>query len=163
MESTSIQILLAVLAGVLLTAGFLGTFLPVLPGPPLAWAGLLAAHFCAYSQIKIWILVITGIIALAVTVLDNVFPSMLTKQAGGSKAGIWGSTIGLIAGFFLGPLFIILGPFIGAFAGEIIHDRSDIKKALKAALGAFKGFLLGTGIKMISVLLFIWIFIFSLF
>lgn len=158
----SLSIFLAVLAGILLLAGFIGTFLPVLPGPPLAWAGLLAAHFSQYSQIKIWILVVTGILALVVTILDNVFPSALTKQAGGSKAGTWGSTIGLIAGFFLGPIFVILGPFLGAFIGEMIHDSSDAKKAFKAALGAFKGFLLGTGIKMICVLIFIWIFVFSL-
>ena len=158
----NLSIFLAVLAGVLLLAGFIGTFLPVLPGPPLAWAGLLAAHFSSYSQIKIWILVVTAVIAAAVSIMDNIFPSMLTKKSGGSKAGTWGSTIGLIAGFFLGPLFVILGPFIGAFIGEMIHDSSDTKKAFRAVLGAFKGFLLGTGIKMISVLIFIWIFIYSL-
>lgn len=157
-----LSVFLAVLAGVLLLAGFIGTFLPVIPGPPLAWAGLLAAHFSSFSQIKVWVLVLTAAVALGVSVMDNVFPSMLTKKAGGSKAGTWGSTIGLVAGFFLGPLFVILGPFIGAFIGEMIHDASDTKKAFKAALGAFKGFLLGTGIKMISVLIFIWIFIFSL-
>lgn len=157
-----ISIFLAVLAGILLLAGLIGTFLPVIPGPPLAWAGLLAAHFSSCSQIKIWILAVTAVAALAVSIMDNILPSLLTKKSGGSKAGTWGSTIGLLAGFFLGPLFVILGPFIGAFIGEMIHDASDVKKAFKAALGAFKGFLLGTGIKMISVLAFIWIFIYSL-
>ena len=50
-----------------------------------------------------------------------------------------------------------------SFIGEMIHDSSDAKKAFKAAWGAFKGFLLGTGIKMISVLIFIWIFAYSIF
>ncbi len=157
------DIFLAVLAGVLLLLGFIGTFLPVLPGPILAWAGLLAAHFSSYSEIKIWILVAAGILTALVSIMDNIFPSMLTKKSGGSKAGVLGSTIGLFAGFFLGPLFVILGPFLGAFIGEMIHDSSDAKKAFKAAWGAFKGFLLGTGIKMISVLIFIWIFAWSVF
>ncbi len=157
------DIFLAILAGVLLLLGFIGTFLPVLPGPILAWAGLLAAHFSSYSEIKIWILVAAGILTAFVSIMDNIFPSMLTKKSGGSKAGVLGSTIGLFAGFFLGPVFVILGPFLGAFIGEMIHDSSDAKKAFKAAWGAFKGFLLGTGVKMISVLIFIWIFAWSVF
>ena len=101
----------AILAGVLLLVGLIGTVLPVLPGPPIAWAGLLAAHFSNYSQIEIWILIATGIAAIFVTVMDNIFPSIMTKKAGGSKAATWGCTIGLVAAFFLGPIFILIAPF----------------------------------------------------
>lgn len=153
----------AILAGVLLLAGLIGTVLPVLPGPPIAWAGLLAAHFSSYSQIEIWILIATGIAAVFVTVIDNIFPSVMTKKAGGSKAATWGCTIGLIVSFFLGPIFILIAPFAGAFIGEMIHDSSDAKRALKAAFGAFKGFLLGTGLKIICVMCFIWLFLWSIF
>ena len=106
-----ITILFAILAGILLLIGLIGTVLPVLPGPPIAWAGLLAAHFSVYSQIQVWILVITGIAAIIVTIMDNVFPSLMTKKAGGSKAASWGCTIGLIIGIFLTPIFILIGPF----------------------------------------------------
>ncbi len=153
----------AILAGILLLVGLVGTVLPVLPGPPIAWAGLLAAHFSNYSQIEIWILIATGIAAALVTVMDNIFPSIMTRKAGGSKAATLGCTIGLVAAFFLGPLFILIAPFVGAFIGEMIHDSSDSKRALKAALGAFKGFLLGTGLKAICVMCFIWIFLWSVF
>ena len=153
----------AILAGILLLAGLIGTVLPVLPGPPIAWAGLLAAHFSSYSQIEIWILIATGIAAVFVTVLDNIFPSVMTKKAGGSKAATLGCTIGLIVSFFLGPIFILIAPFAGAFIGEMIHDSSDAKRALKAAFGAFKGFLLGTGLKIICVMCFIWLFLWSIF
>ena len=153
----------AILAGVLLLAGLIGTVLPVLPGPPIAWAGLLAAHFSSYSQIEILILIATGIAAVFVTVIDNIFPSVMTKKAGGSKAATWGCTIGLIVSFFLGPIFILIAPFAGAFIGEMIHDSSDAKRALKAAFGAFKGFLLGTGLKIICVMCFIWLFLWSIF
>lgn len=153
----------AILAGVLLLAGLIGTVLPVLPGPPIAWAGLLAAHFSSYSQIEIWILIATGIAAVFVTVIDNIFPSVMTKKAGGSKAATLGCTIGLIVSFFLGPIFILIAPFAGAFIGEMIHDSSDAKRALKAAFGAFKGFLLGTGLKIICAMCFIWLFLWSIF
>lgn len=153
----------AILAGILLLAGLIGTVLPVLPGPPIAWAGLLAAYFSSYSQIEIWILIATGIAAVFVTVIDNIFPSVMTKKAGGSKAATLGCTIGLIVSFFLGPIFILIAPFAGAFIGEMIHDSSDAKRALKAAFGAFKGFLLGTGLKIICVMCFIWLFLWSIF
>lgn len=155
-------IFLAVLAGLLLLIGLIGTVLPVLPGPPIAWAGLLAAYFSAYSAIELWMLIVTGIAAVIVIIMDNIFPSMMTKKAGGSKAATWGCTIGLIVSFFLGPIFILIAPFVGALIGELLHDSSDTKKALKAAFGAFKGFLLGTGIKIITVMCFIWIFVWSL-
>ena len=156
-------IFFAILAGVLLLAGLIGAFLPLLPGPPLAWAGLLAAHFSAYSNLGIWVLTATGIVAAIVTAIDYIFPSIITKKSGGSKAATWGCNIGLVVSFFLGPLFILVGPFLGAFIGEMINDSSDKKRALKAAVGAFKGFLLGTGLKAICVICFIWIFVWSLF
>lgn len=155
-------IFFAALAGLLLFAGLIGTVLPALPGPPIAWAGLLAAHFSAYSKIELWILIVTGIAAAFVTLMDNIFPSIMTKKAGGSKAATTGCAVGLIAALFLGPVFILIAPFIGAYIGEMINDSSDSKRALKAAFGAFKGFLLGTGIKIISVIIFIWIFVWSL-
>lgn len=162
MMNFDITLFFAILAGILLLIGLIGTVLPVLPGPPIAWAGLLAAHFSVYSQIEVWILIVTGIAAVFVTVIDNIFPSLMTKKAGGSKAATWGCTIGLIVSFFLGPIFILIAPFVGAYIGEMIHDSSDAKRALKAAFGAFKGFLLGTGLKIITVMCFIWIFVWSL-
>ncbi|MCR5045657.1 MAG: DUF456 domain-containing protein [Treponema sp.] len=158
----TLEIILIIVSVLCLLLGFLGTFVPVLPGAPLAWLGLLAAYFNPRTPISLALLIICGVVALAVSVLDNIFPLAMTKQSGGSKAGTTGATLGLIAGFFIGPVGIILGPFAGAFIGEIIHDSSDIKKCLKAALGAFKGFLLGTGLKMIAVAFFIWIYILAL-
>lgn len=157
----NISIILSILAGVMLVIGFLGTFVPVLPGAPLAWIGLLLAYFSAYNNVTLFWLVITGIVAVAVSVIDNIFPIMMTNKSGGSKAATTGSTIGLIIGFFVGPLGIIFGPFLGALVGELIHSNGNFKLSLKSAWGAFLGFLLGTGLKMGAVLIFIWIFIIS--
>ena len=117
--SSGISIILCLVAGLLLLAGFLGTFVPILPGAPLAWAGLLAAHFSIYNDISILCLIITGVIAVLVSIADNIFPVTMTKKFGGSKYATTGATIGLIIGFFTGPWGIILGPFLGALVGEL--------------------------------------------
>lgn len=155
------SLILTIAAGILLVIGFLGTFVPVLPGAPLAWIGLILGYFSSYNNISLICLVITGVIAIAVSILDNIMPVYMTKKTGGSKAATTGSTVGLIIGFFAGPPGIILGPFLGALIFELIKSNGDFTSGLKSAWGAFLGFLLGTGIKIITVLVFIWIFILS--
>ncbi len=154
----TLDIILCIVAAVLLIVGFFGTFVPVLPGAPLAWVGLITAYFSYYIEISILTLVICGIASIVVSILDNFFPIFMTKKAGGSKAATTGATIGLIIGFFIGPAGIILGPLAGAMIGELIHTQGEWGNSFKSAIGAFLGFLLGTGIKMITVLVFIWIY-----
>ena len=161
--SAGMSVILCIVAGVLLLVGFLGTFVPVLPGAPLAWAGLLAAYFSEYADISILCLIITAVIAVIVSVVDNIFPVAMTKKFGGSKYATTGATVGLIVGFFTGPWGIILGPFFGALIGEFINKEGRNEGVFKAAFGAFMGFLLGTGLKMITVLGFIWVFVISFF
>lgn len=161
--SAEMSVILCIVAGVLLLVGFLGTFVPVLPGAPLAWAGLLAAYFSEYTDISILCLIITAVIAVIVSVVDNIFPVAMTKKFGGSKYATTGATVGLIVGFFTGPWGIILGPFFGALIGEFINKEGRNEGVFKAAFGAFMGFLLGTGLKMITVLGFIWVFVISFF
>ena len=155
-------VLFAVLAGFLLIVGLAGCVVPALPGVTLAWAGLFASYFCSLTLTPRSVIIVTGIIAIIVSVLDTVLQPWLTKKAGGSKSAVWGATIGLVAAMFLGPVFILLAPLIGAFIGELTANPGDWKKAVKAAFGSFAGFLLGTGIKMICVISFIWIFVWEL-
>ena len=156
------EAVLLISAVILLALGLLGTFLPVLPGPPLAWAGLLCEYFIPDSTMSIPVLVITFATAVIITILDFAFPAIQTKKSGGTKYGTWGSTIGLIVGLFTGPWGIIIGPFIGAFIGELINDPDDREKALKSAWGSFIGFLSGTLMKIVTVSVFIVIFILRL-
>ena len=150
---------LIVLAFLLIAIGFIGAFLPALPGPPISWAGLLVAFFSASSTLHVPTLVVTAVVMVAVTVADYVFPPMMTAKNGGTKMGSIGSTVGLVAGIIL-PI-PMLG-FIGALVFELIHDSSDTARALKAAWGAFLGFLLGTGMKAIVCSAFAWILILNL-
>lgn len=145
------DITLAVLGTVLVLVGFIGSILPVIPGPPISWAGLLllkwtgfvADHGSSYEN-TLWILLFFVIL---VTILDYVVPIMGTKKFGGSKRGVWGATIGVVVGLFFGPLGIIIGPFLGAYIGEITTGKKE-KDALRAAWGSFVGFLLGVGLKL---------------
>ena len=156
------DVFLAILGAICLLIGTVGCVVPVLPGVILAWAGLLSAYFSHYCNIPTILLVATGITTAIISVLDNMIPIYLTKKTGGSKAGMWGSTIGLIVGIFVGPWGIVLGPFAGALVGELIHDNRDMKRAIKSASGAFLGFLLGTVLKLVLCGFLIWIFIQSL-
>jgi uncharacterized protein len=157
-----LDILFSISGGVFLIAGFIGCLLPILPGPPLALVGLIAAYFSDYCVISVKTLIICAIVTVIVTVLDVVAPIWFTKKYGGTKYGFYGATAGLIFGIFFGPFGIIAGPFIGALAGELLKDYKDLNKAVKAAVGTFIGFLFGTGIKLMACGAFIWIFISSM-
>ena len=143
------DIFLAVLSGILIITGVLGSVLPVLPGPPVAWVGLLVLSFSKYAEFTVSFLIIMAAIMVVVTIMDFLIPAWGTKKFGGSKAGVTGSAVGLIAGLFFGPLGIVLGPFVGAFLGELIANGTEFKVALKSATGSFIGFLLSTGLKLI--------------
>lgn len=94
-------------------------------------------------------------IAILIWLMDYVIPAMGTKKYGGSRYGIWGTTIGLIIGLiFLGPFGIIIGPFAGAFIGEMMYDSKDSNRAIKAAFGSFIGFLFSTGLKFLVSLIY---------
>ena len=99
-------------------------------------------------------------ISIFVWAIDYVIPAWGTKKFGGSKYGVWGTILGLITGLiFFGPLGIIIGPFVGAFIGEIIYDSKDSSRALKAAFGSFVGFMLSTGLKLITSLVFVYLYL----
>ncbi len=143
------DIALTILAGILVITGFIGSVLPVLPGPPLSYLGLLLFHWSKYTQYSPAILWTLGIATLLITIFDQLFPIIMTKRMGGTKYGSWGTTIGLIIGFFIAPpIGIVLLPFIGALVGELIGG-AQMHKAVKSAMASFLGFLLGTGIKLV--------------
>jgi uncharacterized protein YqgC (DUF456 family) len=136
--------------GVLLViGGIAGSFLPLLPGPPLAYAALLIQQFRTDAPYSTKFLLIWAAIVIIILVLDFLVPMYGTKKYGGSKYGMWGCAIGFLLAFWMGPLGVIFGPLIGAFIGEMIYQQNT-QKALRAAKGAFLGFLFGSLLKFIS-------------
>ena len=146
------NVTLIILASVFVLLGLVGSVVPAIPGPPLSWVGLLLFHFSSLGQYDITFLVVTAVVAAVITVMDFVLPSLSTKKRGGSKAGIWGCNIGLVVSIMGAPfgpqglLGIIFWPFVGALIGELIAGKKD-KEVLRAAWGAFLGFLTGTLLK----------------
>jgi uncharacterized protein YqgC (DUF456 family) len=139
--------ILLILGIIFMIIGIIGCLVPVLPGPPLSFLGLILLHLTRFGQFTPATLIALGVITVVVTVLDYFVPVWGTKRFGGSKYGTKGATIGLIVGLFLGPLGIILGPLIGAFIGEMIF-KDDLSYAFKAGFGSLLGFLTGIGLKL---------------
>ncbi|MFS4416501.1 DUF456 domain-containing protein [Maribacter sp. 2307ULW6-5] len=155
------DIVLLILGLLLMLVGILGSFLPVLPGPPISWLGLLLLHLSSAVPMNWWFLGTTLAIALVILALDYVIPAVGTKKFGGTKSGMIGTTIGLLVALFFplfGPLGIIIWPFIGALVGELIN-KADKKTATKAAFGSFLGFLTGTFLKFLVAVVFLGLFI----
>ena len=140
--------LLSVLAVLFGVVGCVGCIVPVLPGVMLAYIGYLSLYFCSYAEISTTWIIIFGALTVAVSLLDYILPSYMTKKFGGSKAGERGAMAGVIAGFLLGPIGIIVAPFAGAVIAELIYDHSDKKRALKSGFGSFLSFFIGTGLKL---------------
>ena len=139
--------------------GLVGSFIPILPGPPLSWIGLLLLHLTDAIPINWTFLSITLVIALLVFALDYIIPAVGAKKFGGSRAGMIGTTLGLIIGIIAPiPFGIIIGPFVGALLGEL-SNKADSTTALKAAFGSFIGFLTGTFMKFIVAVVYFGYFI----
>ena len=147
------EYVLLILGLVLILFGIVGSILPALPGVPVSWFGLLLIYLIPEIKINYWILGITLVLTIIIAILDYVLPSKGTKHFGGTKYGVWGTNIGLIVGLFFTPFGFVIGPFLGAFAGELIYNSKDTKSAFKAAVGSFLGLLASTFMKVMFCLL----------
>ncbi|MCX6822602.1 MAG: DUF456 domain-containing protein [candidate division SR1 bacterium] len=157
------DILLILLGSICIFLAILGSLLPVLPGPIIGFAGLLLLHFTSGQPFGWGFFIVRGIVIVGITIMDYYVPIRGTKKFGGTKAGVRGSTIGLIIGTMILPILgitigpfgvagLIIGPFLGAYAGEKLAGRHH-QHALRSAVGSFIGFLAGTFVKFIVCLI----------
>ncbi|NOQ24488.1 MAG: DUF456 family protein [Bacteroidales bacterium] len=153
------EYVLLAFAIILIIVGLVGCVLPIIPGPPLSFLGILILNFTEFAQYSTNFLLVIAFAAILVTVLDYIVPIWGTKKFGGTKAGMWGATLGMIIGMiFFGPIGLILGPLVGAIIGESIKGANR-KDAFRSGLGAFLGFLLGTGLKLATSIYITWHFV----
>lgn len=153
--------ILVIIGLLFMLVGVVGSLLPALPGLPLSWVGLLLLYLSPNIEPNYWVLGITLIITILISIADYVIPAQGTKRFGGSKYGIWGTNIGLVVGIFAPiPFGFIIGPFAGALIGELLYDKKDTTRATKAAVGSFLGFLAGTFIKFVFSMAFLGLFIY---
>lgn len=145
---------LIVIAIILGLVGIVGCILPVIPGPPISWVGLLILYLwgggadSAGEPMSLRFIIIWLIITIVVTIMDYIIPSWFTKKFGGSRYASRGALLGLLIGLFFTPVGIIIGTMAGAFLAELVFERKDASDSLRSAFGAFMGFISGTGLKL---------------
>lgn len=140
--------LLIFIGFLLVIAGIAGCVLPVLPGPPLSYAGLLLLHLTDRADFSTTQLVSWLLIVIVLQIADYVTPMLGSKYSGGTEFGNRGCMAGTLLGLFFMPWGLIMGPFIGAVAGELLGGR-DFPHAVQAGIGSLIGFMLGTLLKVI--------------
>jgi uncharacterized protein YqgC (DUF456 family) len=154
------DILLISLGFILMLVGILGSILPVLPGVPISWLGLLMIYLAPSIPFDWVFLTITFVLAALLYLLDYIIPAIGTKRFGGSRYGMIGATLGLLAGLFFPPFGFIIGPFIGAFLGELLNTKTR-HNALRAAFGSFVGFLASVFMKLMATFIYLGLFIYK--
>lgn len=144
----SLQILLWLLGALLIVAGFAGLILPMLPGIPLVFAGLvLLAWAESFTYVGGLTLALLGVLALLSYGIDLLASALGAKRFGASPRAVAGAAIGAFVGIFFGLPGILLGPFAGAVIGEF-SGRTTFKAATHAGVGATLGLLFGALLKI---------------
>lgn len=143
--------LITIISIIFLVIGLAGTFLPVLPGLLLSLGGLLLYKFGTNAPLPMAYVWIFSALTILSMILNYVIPARQTRKYGGTRWGSIGSVVGTILGmlFIPIPLGFLIGMFAGVFVGELLHDRSDKKKAWNSTKGAMVGFIYGTGFNFI--------------
>lgn len=144
-----LEVIAIVIGSILIILGLAGSILPVLPGPPLSFIGILLLalvnHFL--PPLTSTLIIIMGIVTIVVSVVDYIIPMLGAKRYGASKWGVWGSVVGMTIGIFWSPFGMLLGAFTGAVIAEcLVHKKKD--QALRAGWGVLIGTLLGTILKL---------------
>ena len=153
------EYIIYLLAVIFIIVGIVGDVVPGLPGVPISYAAMILLHFFTDITYSNETLIVYGILCAVITIVDYFVPIWGTKKFGGTKAGVRGSTIGLIVGVVVLPILgivigpfgligILAGPFFGAYIGEKMSGVDD-KLAWRSAIGSFAGFVAGTLLKVV--------------
>jgi len=139
------------LAALLVVGGLAGSVLPALPGVPLVFAGLVVGAWADDFQRVSWLtLTLLGILTIASFAIDLAATALGAKRVGATKLAVAGAMLGTLGGAFLGIPGLILGPFAGAVAGEMLsHGR--MQQATRAGFATWMGLIFGTLAKLALV------------
>ncbi|MEE4184550.1 MAG: DUF456 family protein [Gammaproteobacteria bacterium] len=132
----------------LVIVGIAGLALPALPGAPLLFLGLVIAAWADnFVYIDNQMLVVLAVLAALTYAVDIVAGALGARRFGASRWAIVGATVGALVGLFFGLAGIILGPFLGALAAELLHSR-NLAIAGRSGVGATLGMLAGALAKL---------------
>lgn len=156
-----ISVIIIAVTALLVIAGFLGTFLPLVPGTPLIFAGALFYAATTNFESVGWGILAVLFVLMAASFLPDLFSGAVgAKKAGASPAAEIGSAVGGILGFLMFSwIGALLGVFVGAFMAELVYAESSGEKSLKVAIGSFLGFLSGAVVKIMIALIMVITFI----
>jgi uncharacterized protein len=128
---------------VLFLVSFVGLIYPIIPGVLFLVGGFIVYGFLFSFEPFSWVFwTIQGLFVILLFGADYLANMLGVKKFGGSKAGIWGSTIGLLVGPFIIPILgIIVGPFLGAVLAELLINRRGFSESLKVGVGSVVGFI----------------------
>jgi len=142
------DIVLIILGFIISIIGLIGAVIPALPGTPLNFIALLLLCMAkGWDTFSITFLAVMGIIAVAVSILDNVIPAWGAQKYGAEKKSVWLALAGTFIGMFFSPIGIIVGAFLGALIGELMHGKEG-QDALRAGWGVFIGVFFGIILKL---------------
>lgn len=139
---------LYVLAGSLWLLGVVGCVVPVVPGPPVAYAGFLCLMWTPKAPGWPSVAALGAVVAV-VTVLDFLASAWGARKFKCSKWGAWGGVVGACVGVFFFPLGLLAGPFAGALVGELLAGR-NLTDGVHSGFGAVLGFLGGVFAKLLA-------------
>jgi uncharacterized protein YqgC (DUF456 family) len=140
-----------ILAALLVAVGLAGTVLPALPGVTLVFAGLVVAAWAdGFQRVGVVPLVVLGVLTLAALAIDFVASALGAKRFGATRYAVIGAALGTLGGVLLGLPGLIVGPFVGAVAGELL-SHGEWRRATSAGVGTWVGLLFGTLAKLALV------------
>lgn len=142
------SLILWITGAILTVTGLSGLLLPIVPGAPLLFLGLLFGAWAEdFNYIGVWTLLFLAVMAALTYVIEFAASIMGVKKYGGSKRAMIGAALGGFSGLFLGIPGILLGPFVGAVIGELSLQRS-LDEASRAGFGTVVGLALGVAGKL---------------
>jgi len=142
------SIILTALGAILVLLGLAGMLLPVIPGAPILFAGLVMAAWAdQFAYVGTGTLLLLGGLAVLTYLVDLLAGSFGVKRFGASPRAMIGAAAGTLLGLFFGLFGVIVGPFIGASIGELTTSR-NLGSAGRAGVGATLGLALGAAAKL---------------
>ncbi|MDN4609042.1 DUF456 domain-containing protein [Sporosarcina highlanderae] len=156
------EIIAWILAIIMFIIAFIGLVYPIIPSVLFVVAGFLLYGWIMTFDGMNWLFWLIQILFVILLFGADTFANIVgVKKFGGSKAGMWGSTIGLLVGPFIIPVAgILIGPFLGAVLAELLISRKGLKQSMKTGIGSLVGFLTSIVAKGAVLLLMIGIFIY---
>lgn len=169
---TPVDIFWLTLAFSTILVGTVGVFIPVIPGPLLAWSGILVYFLATPSEallpsVNVWTIAFSGAFVVASFVFDYLSGYWGAVKFGATWRGGVGALVGAIAFPLVLSLFmagmpgavlgLLVGPIVGAFLGEYLGGNTCGGSA-RAGLGTLAGAIAATLVKLfVCIALFVWL------